>query len=105
MEKPNIENNVSNTVLIANSKCENSFNKTFNLTLIPTIRSSKCLIKYTIPFLTSTILFSSLFCLLFYPNYYPSQGEVWTTDLVLGFIVYIYFSCACIITSSIYSLI
>ena len=89
MAKVNSENNF-NIVLLANSKCENNFNKMLNFTLIPIVRSKYKILKYSIPILCNIILFTSLFCILFYPTYYPSQGEVWTSDLVIGFIVYNY---------------
>ena len=62
----------------------------FNITLIPAIKSKSKFIKYVIPFISVLVLFSSIFCIIFYPTYYPSQQEIWTTDIVIGFIIYSY---------------
>ena len=71
-------------------KCEKYINTMFKLTLIPVIQHKNKAIKWTVFVLTNAILFSSTFSLLFYPSYYPTQGVVWTFDLVLGCIVYNY---------------
>jgi hypothetical protein len=90
MEKTEKNNIPHLNIILANTKCERTFNKMFNLTLIPIIKSKNKFLKFVVPFLTCSILFSAMFCILFYPSYYPSQGEVWTTDIVIGFIIYSY---------------
>ncbi len=70
--------------------CEKKVNRLLNITLIPCIRSKNRFFKYIIPFLTTLLLGTSTFSMLFYPNYYPNQGTVWSMDLAIGFITNIY---------------
>ena len=81
---------ISTNNVLANSTLDIFFNKIFNITFIPLVRSDNIIFKYVVPFFISLIHFSSLFCLLFFPNYYYHQGEVLTMDLSIGFIIYIY---------------
>jgi hypothetical protein len=62
----------------------------FALTLLPAIHSKYRIIKYGVPALVNVILGSASFCILYYPEYYPTQGEIWTTDIVLSWITYNY---------------
>jgi len=59
-------------------------------TFIPYFRSKNIYIKYTTYISLNIILFISLFCNLWYPNYYLSQPIIWTLDLVILYIVYNY---------------
>lgn len=70
--------------------CENTIRYMFRATCIPAIRNPYRILRYGIPVVVNTILMSSWFCMLFYPAYYPTQGEVWTSDLVLITVVYNY---------------
>lgn len=70
--------------------CEKTIRYMFRATCIPAIRNPWRILRYGIPTLVNTVLISSCFCMLFYPEYYPTQGEVWTSDLVLITIVYNY---------------
>jgi hypothetical protein len=79
---------VSNEAVIPH--CEKSIKYMFRATCIPAIRNPWRFIRIGIPLLINTVLVSSWFCMLYYPDYYPTQGEVWTADLVLITIVYNY---------------
>ena len=62
----------------------------FFLTGIPVIRSRFYLVRWCAPMLFNSILVGAWFCPLFYPDYYPTQGFVWTSDIVLITFVYNY---------------
>ena len=70
--------------------CEKTIKYMFRATLIQMIRNRWPIVRVIMPLMINTILISSWFCMLFYPEYYPTQGEVWTSDLVLITIVYNY---------------
>lgn len=70
--------------------CEKYLNNMFILTFLPAIRHKNNIVKYTIPILCILILFISIFSLLWYPNYYATQKEIWTADIIIGLIVYLY---------------
>ena len=70
--------------------CEQALNKMFWLTLIPIVNSKYRVLKYGIPIIINLILGSASFCLLFYPSYYPTQGEIWTIDIVIAWFTYDY---------------
>ena len=78
------------TSTVAIPHCEKTIRYMFRATCIPAIRNPWRILRYGIPLVVNTILISSCFCMLFYPEYYPTQGEVWTSDLVLITIVYNY---------------
>jgi hypothetical protein len=46
------------------------------------------IIKIIIPVFINSVLISATFCMLYYPEYYPTQGIIWSSDL--GFITIIY---------------
>jgi hypothetical protein len=72
-------------------RCELIINKMFWLTLLPVIKmKSKNPVRYIIPVLVNVILGSASFCMLYYPSYYPTQGEVWTTDMIIAWFTYNY---------------
>ena len=77
------------TIVIPAPLCEIYAERMLWATLIPTFRwkGSK---RWIIPTLANLIQGAASFCILYYPNYYPSQGIVWTTDIVIGWIVYNY---------------
>ena len=79
---------VSNAVVIPH--CEKTIEYMFHATCIPAIRNPRKIVRYGISGLINTILISSWFCMVYYPDYYPTQGEVWTADLVLITVVYDY---------------
>lgn len=79
---------VSNEAVIPH--CEKTIKYMFRATFIPAIRNPYLVFRISIPLIVNSILASSWFCMLFYPSYYPTQGEVWTADLVLITIVYNY---------------
>jgi hypothetical protein len=68
--------------------CEKNLDKMFFITLIPCIRSKYCIIRIFIPIITNSILITATFCMFYYPEYYPTQGVIWSTDL--GFITIVY---------------
>jgi len=70
------------------SYCEHNINLMFKITLIPLLNSENKLIKYYMFILVNILYCGSLFCKLYYPNYYINQQEIWTFDLVLSFIIY-----------------
>ena len=70
--------------------CEKYLNNMFLLTLLPAVRHNNKFIKYAIPSFSILVLFISVFSLLWYPGYYATQEEIWTTDIIIGLIVYSY---------------
>jgi hypothetical protein len=71
-------------------KCDKLMDRMFYLTLIPSVKSTYKLVKYGVPFLANCILLGATFSPLYYPEYYPTQAAVWTTDMALITIVYNY---------------
>lgn len=71
-------------------KCDTLIDRMFYLTLIPSVKSKYRVIKYGIPFLANCILIGATCSPLYYPEYYPTQAVVWTTDMALITIVYNY---------------
>lgn len=71
-------------------QCEKYLQKMFLLTFLPAINSKYKIIQYITPIFVNIILISASFCLLYYPSYYPTQGEIWTTDIVIVCITYNY---------------
>jgi hypothetical protein len=70
--------------------CESALNKMFWLTLLPVVNSNYRFLKYGVPIVINLILGTASFCLLFYPSYYPTQGEIWTTDIVISWFTWNY---------------
>jgi hypothetical protein len=68
--------------------CEKNLDKMFFITLMPCIRSKYCIIRVFIPVITNSILITATFCMIYYPEYYPTQGVIWSSDL--GFITIVY---------------
>jgi hypothetical protein len=69
--------------------CEYILNKMFWITILPVIQY-KSKFRYIVPILVNIILGSASFCMLYYPSYYPTQGEVWTSDIVIAWFTYNY---------------
>lgn len=76
--------------ILPSVKCEKYIDNMYKFTLIPFLLHKYKGIKFAGIILINIILVGSTFSLLFYPSYYPTQGIVWTFDLVLGCIVYNY---------------
>ncbi len=70
--------------------CERHIDRMFFLTGIPVIRSRFRIVRWCAPMLFNSILIGAWFCPLYYPEYYPTQGFVWTSDIVLITFVYNY---------------
>jgi hypothetical protein len=70
--------------------CEKLLEKMFYATLIPAVTSRYKILRYGVPILVNLILGSAAFSPLFYPEYYATQTEVWTTDIVIAWISYNY---------------
>ncbi len=70
------------------SFCEERINWMFRLTLIPLINNSNILIRLGLFTLVNILYATSLFCYIFYQEYYINQPEIWTFDLILSFIIY-----------------
>lgn len=70
--------------------CEKLLNRMFWITLLPLVNNKYKIIRYCIPTLINLILGSASFCLLYYPSYYATQGEIWTTDIVIAWVSYNY---------------
>lgn len=70
--------------------CERHIDRMFILTFLPAIRSKHCLVRWCTPIFMNTILVGAWFCPLYYPTYYPTQGLIWTADIVLITFVYNY---------------
>ena len=70
--------------------CERNINIMYSMTLVSSVNSKYAVIRWCVPILINAIMLSSTFSLLFYPEYYPTQGVVWTFDLSIGFIAYNY---------------
>lgn len=70
--------------------CERHIDRMFFLTFLPAIRSRHCLVRWCTPIVMNTILVGAWFCPLYYPAYYPTQGLIWTADIVLITFVYNY---------------
>ena len=71
-------------------KCEKNIEHMLSITLLPLVNSKNRIISYCIPTLVNILLIGASFCLLYYPTYYPTQGEIWTTDIVLSWGTYNY---------------
>jgi hypothetical protein len=70
--------------------CDKLIKRMFYITLIPTSLSNFRILKYGVPTLCTLILSTAIFCPLYYPAYYPTQAVIWSTDIALITIVYIY---------------
>ncbi len=70
------------------SFCEERINWMFRLTLIPLINNSNIFIRLGLFTLVNILYATSLFCYIFYQEYYINQPEIWTFDLILSFIIY-----------------
>jgi hypothetical protein len=70
--------------------CERNIDRMFFLTGIPVIRSQVRAVRWIFPAFFNSILVGAWFCPLYYPEYYPTQGLVWTSDIVLITFVYNY---------------
>jgi hypothetical protein len=81
---------IPETVEPTSPKCDILMDRMFYLTLIPCVKSKYKIIKYGVPFLSNCILIGATCCPLYYPEYYPTQTVVWTTDMALITIVYNY---------------
>ena len=68
--------------------CEKNLNWMVWLSGLPLARSSCSLIHYTCPILFNLWIAGACFCVLWYPNYYFNQSEVWTTDMMIIWLVY-----------------
>lgn len=92
MEDDSVNNETVIKIIDVNDipKCELILIKMFWLTLLPIVNSKYKLLKYCIPIIINVILGSASFCLLYYPSYYATDGEVWTTDIVISLFTYNY---------------
>ena len=70
--------------------CEKTIDRLYNLSFVSFVQYRHPLLRIGIPILANLIKFTSCFALLIYPNYYPTQGYIYTLDLILGVIVYNY---------------
>lgn len=86
----NTEISVQIESIKAHPYCEMLLNKMFWATLLPLVNSKSIILRYIVPLLTNLILGSAAFCLLFYPQYYATDGEIWTTDMVIIIFTYNY---------------
>lgn len=69
---------------------ETIIQRIFWLTLLPIISHRYKVLRIIIPILINLILGAASFCLLYYPAYYPTQGEIWTMDIALAWFTYNY---------------
>lgn len=69
--------------------CEKHITNMFSITLIPLIKKPYYKV---LPFVTLCIVSGSIFCPLYYPNYYLFQPEIYSIDLTTVVIVYSYLS-------------
>jgi hypothetical protein len=88
--KPHALHAAHATQLMPIPHCEKLLERMFLITLLPTINSKYKLIKYAVPILINVLMGGASMCILYYPSYYPTQGEVWTTDIVLAWGTYNY---------------
>lgn len=72
------------------AKCEKTIERMFWITLLPLVNNKYRVVKYGIPILINIILGGASFCMLYYPSYYPTQGEIWSTDIVIAWFTYNY---------------
>ncbi len=70
------------------SLCEKRINFMFRITLIPFLHNENKFLRYIFMIILNILFASSLFCNLFYVEYYINQAEIWTFDLVLSFLIY-----------------
>lgn len=70
--------------------CERHIDRMFLLTFIPAIRSNRILVRWITPIFMNVVLVGAWFCPVYYPAYYPTQGLIWTSDIVLITFVYNY---------------
>lgn len=71
-------------------RCEQYISWMSYATFVPAIRSPWRTIRYIIPALNLGIFTGAAFCILWYPDYYTNQKEIWTADIIIGVIVYAY---------------
>ncbi len=71
-------------------QCEQHIDRMFFLTFLPAIRNQRRVFRWIVPILMNCILVGAWFCPLYYPAYYPTQGLIWTADIVLITFVYNY---------------
>jgi hypothetical protein len=70
--------------------CDKAVNQMLWLTLLPLSGSQYIILRYGVPIILNLILGSASFCILYYPSYYPTQGEIWTTDIIIVWFTYNY---------------
>ena len=68
--------------------CERNVKRMFYLPCLGFFRSKRKWVKWTFPLIANLVLLGACFSPLWYPNYYLNQTEVWTTDLVIVWIVH-----------------
>jgi hypothetical protein len=70
--------------------CDKNINKMLWLTLLPLSSTKYKIVNWTTPTLLNLILGTASCCILYYPSYYPTQGEIWTIDIIIVWFTYNY---------------
>ena len=60
------------------------------LTGVPSIQHESKLVRFGVPALLCSVFGLSVCSLAWYPTYYINQKEIWTMDLIIGLLTYLY---------------
>jgi hypothetical protein len=70
--------------------CERLLDKMFWITLLPCVNSKYIILRWGVPLIINIILAAGSLCIVYYPTYYATQSEVWTTDIIIVWFTYNY---------------